>query len=85
MPGQGVSKLQKNSPADASTGVIFILPQWGQSYFAQRGQSRVPEGVNHMRLFQMVYLLPNPCCREENNCQEIVEPVYLGIVNVDTD
>lgn len=33
----------------------------------------------------MVYLLPNPCCREENNCPEIVEPVYLGIVNVDTD
>ena len=26
MPGQGVSKLQKNSPADASTGVIFISP-----------------------------------------------------------
>jgi len=27
VPGQGFSKLQKNSPAVSSTGVIFILPE----------------------------------------------------------
>ena len=57
MPGLGSPKLQKNSPADASTGVIFILPQWGQSYIAQRGQSRVPEGVKRTRLFHMTLYL----------------------------
>ena len=46
MPGQGFSKLQKNSPAVSSTGVIFIMPEGINLIMPEGGSPTYPKGSN---------------------------------------
>ena len=43
--------LERMTAVTDRHSAYFYFARKGQSYFAQRGQSRVPEGVNHARLF----------------------------------
>lgn len=46
------SSLPRSIPPQAGT-TWWVTRPWGQSYFARGVKSRLPEGVNHARLFHL--------------------------------
>jgi len=73
VPGQGFSKLQKNSPAVSSTGVIFILPEGVNLIMPEGVSPACPKGSNS-RAFSSTF---SCLCHGDPSIEQHRQSVFL--------